>query len=103
MFGFHYDEKYFKNPDEFIPERFGPDNDINSDGISYMPFGDGPRNCIGARFGIVAAKCGAIHILSQYEVRRAKETPVPLVYEPKAFTLNSKVGLPMQFVKSPLK
>lgn len=47
IFGLHRDEKYFPNPERFDPERF---NDENKDSIipgTYIPFGVGPRNCIG--------------------------------------------------------
>ncbi|XP_044731386.1 cytochrome P450 6k1-like isoform X2 [Chrysoperla carnea] len=49
--GMQKDPQYFKNPDVYDPERF---NDENKDKIPpyvFMPFGDGPRNCIGARLG----------------------------------------------------
>ncbi len=43
----HHDPKYFHNPEEFNPYRF---SDENKDSIipgSYLPFGLGPRACIG--------------------------------------------------------
>lgn len=43
----HSDEKYFDNPEEFRPERFHPDNIDNVAKHVYMPFGEGPRACIG--------------------------------------------------------
>lgn len=47
VYGLHHDPKYFPNPHIFDPERF---NDQNKDQIvsgTYLPFGIGPRNCIG--------------------------------------------------------
>lgn len=45
----HMDPKYWEDPEEFRPERFHPDNvhKVNKD--IYIPFGLGPRNCIGER------------------------------------------------------
>lgn len=40
------DEKYFDNPTEFIPDRFNDPNVLKHK-FSYMPFGEGPRQCIG--------------------------------------------------------
>lgn len=43
----HYDPKYFPEPDRFDPERFSEENKASIVAGSYMPFGIGPRNCIG--------------------------------------------------------
>lgn len=44
---FHYDEKYFPNSNVFDPERFNEENKRNIVPGTYLPFGIGPRNCIG--------------------------------------------------------
>lgn len=43
----HVDEKYYNNPNEFIPERFTPEEVNKRAKYVYLPFGDGPRACIG--------------------------------------------------------
>lgn len=45
--GIHRDPKYFPNPDKFDPERFSEENKPNIVPGSYLPFGAGPRSCIG--------------------------------------------------------
>ncbi len=47
--GIHYDEKYYPNPYVFDPERFSPEEISKRPNNVYLPFGDGPRNCIGMR------------------------------------------------------
>lgn len=47
IFALHHDPKYFPNPDEFNPERFSDENKHEIVSGSYIPFGIGPRNCIG--------------------------------------------------------
>lgn len=51
----------------------------------------------GARFGFITSKLGLAHILSEFEIIKTAETPVPLEYETKGFLLGSKHGLPIGF------
>ncbi|KAJ8949549.1 hypothetical protein NQ314_008178 [Rhamnusium bicolor] len=46
VIGYHHDEQYFSNPEVFNPDRFSEENKKEIPQYSYMPFGDGPRNCI---------------------------------------------------------
>lgn len=47
VIGIHMDPEYFPNPPKFDPERFSEENKPNIVTGSYIPFGSGPRNCIG--------------------------------------------------------
>lgn len=47
IYAFHHDPKYFPNPSEFDPERFSDERKRNIVAGTYLPFGIGPRNCIG--------------------------------------------------------
>ncbi|XP_076250718.1 cytochrome P450 6k1-like isoform X1 [Rhynchophorus ferrugineus] len=98
LFGLHYDPKYFPNPEKFDPERFRNKTDLNCDGMYYIPFGAGPRNCIGGRFALMNMKIAISKILLNFECVRVAETPVPLVYETKSLVVASKVGLPLKLV-----
>jgi cytochrome P450 family 6 len=50
MIGVHFDEEFWTNPEKFDPERFTPEEIANRPNYTYLPFGDGPRNCIGMRY-----------------------------------------------------
>lgn len=47
LYGLHGDPQYFDEPEVFNPERFGDGKTISP---AYIPFGEGPRKCIGKSF-----------------------------------------------------
>ncbi|KAM3624158.1 uncharacterized protein V6R79_019912 [Siganus canaliculatus] len=74
----HRDPAIWPDPEEFKPERFSKDNKETIDPYTYMPFGAGPRNCIGMRFALVMMKLALVQILQKYSFTVCKETEVPL-------------------------
>lgn len=63
----HHDPEYFPEPDKFDPERFSTENKTKLHACAYMPFGEGPRFCVGMRFGIMQAKVGMAIMLKNYK------------------------------------
>jgi cytochrome P450 len=49
IMGMHYDPEYFPEPERFDPERFSDENKDKIKPFTYLPFGVGPRNCIGKK------------------------------------------------------
>lgn len=47
VYGLHRDEEYYPNPDKFDPERFSEENKSKIPQYTYLPFGEGPRICLG--------------------------------------------------------
>lgn len=64
----HHDERYWPEPEEFRPERFLPENKEDIKSGTYLPFGLGPRNCIGMRFAQMEAKLAIAKILLDFEL-----------------------------------
>ncbi|KAJ8965098.1 hypothetical protein NQ317_010501 [Molorchus minor] len=64
----HYDPEYFENPTTFDPDRFSEENKKNIPQYAYLPFGEGPRICIGERFGVMQTKVGLACLLRNYRV-----------------------------------
>ncbi|KAJ8936056.1 hypothetical protein NQ318_004957 [Aromia moschata] len=87
--GIHYDEKYFENPNEFNPHRFSEDNKKTRHPYSHLPFGEGPRVCIGERFGIMQIKIGLASILKNFNVKLHEKTNLPLKMDVSSFVPNT--------------
>ncbi|KAL1509505.1 hypothetical protein ABEB36_004224 [Hypothenemus hampei] len=77
-FGLHRDPKYFPEPEVFNPERFADENRDQITPYSYIPFGSGPRNCIGSRFAILECKALLYNLLLNFEIVPTKKTINPL-------------------------
>ncbi|XP_041474087.1 cholesterol 24-hydroxylase-like isoform X1 [Lytechinus variegatus] len=65
IYGIGRNEKYFKNPDTFDPERFTRDED--SPLFAYVPFSMGSRSCIGQTFAMMEAKVIMCKLIKQLE------------------------------------
>jgi len=70
----HRHEKHWENPNAFVPQRFldGPPPDR----FAYLPFGVGPRICIGAHFALVEATLALADILGTFRVELIDTRPV---------------------------
>lgn len=66
VYEIHHDNKYFKNPEVFDPERFA--GEYKATDASYRPFGRGNRVCIGLRFSKLQIKAGIVHALRHFTV-----------------------------------
>lgn len=78
ILGLQNDHNIYPNPDEFIPERFNSDQVAKRHAFTYLPFGEGPRICIGKRFGLLQVKVALIKILSEFRITICEETEIPL-------------------------
>ncbi|KAF5305913.1 hypothetical protein FQR65_LT07524 [Abscondita terminalis] len=89
----HKDPNYFPNPDVFDPERFNAENKKNIKPCTYIPFGNGPRNCIASRFALLQIKVVIIELLKNFEFVCVEKTEIPLTYKPESFFSIPKNGV----------
>nr|KAF6266839.1 cytochrome P450 family 3 subfamily A member 7 [Myotis myotis] len=86
----HRDSTYWPDPEEFRPERFSKKNQDSINPYTYMPFGSGPRNCIGMRFAIMNMKLAIVRVLQNFSFKPCKETQIPLKIESQGLTQPQK-------------
>nr|CAH7744905.1 unnamed protein product [Callosobruchus chinensis] len=78
IYGLHHYYKYWPHPERFDPERFSDENKDKILPYTYLPFGVGPRNCIGSRFALLELKALFFHMLSRFELVPTDKTQIPL-------------------------
>lgn len=100
LYGIHNDPKYWEDPDLFKPERFANKKDISAKAKGlFIPFGDGPRMCIGVRIASTLVKVALIDILSRFDVLPVSRTPEKIEPDPTYFGLAHKGGMYLKFVE----
>ncbi|XP_039432917.1 probable cytochrome P450 6g2 isoform X2 [Culex pipiens pallens] len=102
IYAIHRDPKFFPDPLRFNPERFSKENLDKIVPCSYMPFGVGPRTCLGSHFGTLQVKVAIVRLLSRYRLMCSESTPKTLTYRKNAFTLCSNEGLFANLVEDKL-
>ncbi|KAM6351639.1 cytochrome P450 3A12-like [Alca torda] len=85
LYTMHRDPAHWPEPEEFRPERFSKESKESIDPYTFLPFGAGPRNCIGMRFALLTLKVAVVVLLQNFSFRTCKDTPVPLVLDTKGF------------------
>ncbi|HLY99876.1 MAG TPA: cytochrome P450, partial [Candidatus Angelobacter sp.] len=88
----HRDARFFDDPNEFRPERWLNGLEDRLPQGAYLPFGDGPRRCIGQDFAILDAMLVIAVIAQQFRLRLADGPPVEPV---QLVTLRPKHGIKM--------
>jgi cytochrome P450 len=69
-----------------LTSRFSPDEKAKRDPLVFLPFGAGPRSCIGRRLALVELKIALVHLLRQYTFRLPETSGVSL-FTPVAVVL----------------
>jgi cytochrome P450 len=94
LFLIHKHPSVWEDPEEFIPERFHPDNTVNRDPFAFVPFSAGPRNCIGQNFAMNLMKVTLARILNRYNI--TYDASKPIVKIPEA-VIRAENGIWLKF------
>lgn len=98
IFNIHRDPTIYPNPDKFDPERFSDENKGLIKPNTFLPFGVGPRNCIGSRLALMETKSIVFNILSRFCIVRSENTQDPLQLKKNILVaLQSEKGLFVKF------
>ncbi|XP_061727097.1 cytochrome P450 6j1-like [Cydia pomonella] len=92
IYGLHEDPQYFEDPGTFDPSRFDQGRGISE---AYMPFGAGPRMCLGMKIGYLHAKVATAMVLANYEVYQKLEER--LILDPRSTFTAAADGLLLRF------
>ena len=92
VYALHHDPEAWPNPEVYDPERFrGPAKNTRHP-FQFLPFGAGPRNCIGMKYAMMEIKVALVRILRNFKFVQSPETQVPLVLQ-SGLTLCPRDGI----------
>ncbi len=98
VYTIHRHPQFWEDAERFDPDRFGPDKSAERVAHSYLPFGAGPRTCLGSRFGLMEVMLVVAVIAQRFSLKLAPGEKV----EPEAsLTLHPRHSLPMTLQRRP--
>ncbi|GBM26738.1 Thromboxane-A synthase [Araneus ventricosus] len=112
VYAMHRDPKYWPNPERFDPERFEPEVEKNRPEFCYLPFGAGPRKCLGKTFALIEIKFCLAYVVRHFKVNRCPETklksphygsPHRIVYARPNMSANSGAHVGNHLLAPPLQ
>lgn len=95
----HRNPLYWTEPDRFNPERFSSKNKDIIVPYSFIPFGAGPRNCVGMKLALVEVKMTIVRLLQHARVMRSRDFSLPPEISTKGGILRPKDKLLLKLVR----
>lgn len=93
VYSIHHDPEIYPNPETYDPDRFNPDEEKRRHPLAYLAFGEGPRNCVGLRFGKMETRIAMVNLLKNFRFVKCSRTEIPLKFNNAASLLTTKGGI----------
>ena len=97
IYGAHHSPHYWENPEIFDPERFTKANEKLHRPFTYLPFGAGPRGCIGGNYAMLQILMILSVLLRKYDFELA---PGQTIEARPMVILRPKHGIRMMFTEA---
>lgn len=98
IYAIHHDPEIYTQPDKYDPDRFSPEEVAKRHQFSFMPFGEGPRICIGLRFAVLEVKIALVKILTNFEFKLDRsKTSIPMKFSPRKLILSPDEDIMINF------
>nr|QPF77607.1 cytochrome P450 monooxygenase CYP6AE134v2 [Ostrinia furnacalis] len=97
VYHLHHNPEFFPEPEVYRPDRFLGEEKRKIVPHTYMPFGDGPRLCIGMRFAKMQVFAGLVTVLKKYNLELTPETPRKLEFMPTSIITQPTMPLKIKF------
>ncbi|XP_069131897.1 cytochrome P450 3A2-like [Argopecten irradians] len=99
VYAMQHDPEVWEKPDVFNPERFSPTEKAKYDPMDYMPFGYGPRNCIGMRLALLEAKMALADFVRNFRISVGSKTDIPPKMEDEEILKPKYLWLKLEEIK----
>ncbi|XP_015782850.1 cytochrome P450 4C1 [Tetranychus urticae] len=93
----HHDPSIYPDPEKFDPDRWSPENASKIPKTAWIPFGYGPRMCIGYRYAMVELKIYTAQIIRKFSLKSTRpHGSIPITYE-----ITYQPTLPLEIIMTP--